>query len=491
MEFYLVVIEMFALFAVLMTFVCKKSKADKIALLSMACILVGLIVKVSMEHATSTLRWVLIQLRPSMIEGIVDQHLHWFIMALIGAFALMRYAMVDTRVVKPLKRSYTPEYIPESMKPGSSFQLNALNPAFQCEVHGSVDGNDYFPLGQAFWVAQGLVTAAHVIYDVDYVYLARGDCQIEVDKSDFEFLDGDIAIYKITQKETQALKMSQGKLSNLAVGCASGLMAQIVAFGQRSFGFLQLYDQFGYCCYSGSTLKGFSGAPYYLNKTIFGMHLGGSVDNLGYEAAYILSVLRPSKTVVKHQESSDDWLIEQAQKSNKFDYERNPYNPDEYRVKMNGRYHMVDGQVLGEMLECGSGRLSKREVVMGLESMTSSSSTSTPEPSLPLAPRGALEYEPGNLIRAPAVVAGARGVELAHPSVQLPDSRTSSPMASLYRAPLVQYHMESLRSTPVPPKGVSPSTARNRRRRQRIQQLEKRVEQLSKPVQVTVPGQPI
>lgn len=216
----------------------------------------------------------------------------------------------------------------------------------------------------------------------------------------------------------------------------------------------------------GSTIRGFSGAPYYLNKTIFGMHLGGSVENLGYEGAYLLSVLRPSKTIVRKQESSDDWLIEQAERNLRFDYERSPYDPDEYRVKMNGRYHLVDSEVLDAMLSRSKGRNAKRDLVIGLENIPIPK-----EDDLPLAPRGALDYSQGNLMRAPAVVAGALGEGKVHPVARKHAMRPSVQTASTSQEPSARSPMVSPESMPVRRSVVSRSTAKNKRRKSKVQTL--------------------
>lgn len=463
-----------------------KSWSDKIALLSIACTLVCVMGDHVFNFYLTKLATVVLSKAWFVYDNYVTLDSTFKVLNIVFSIIYMVhfvYRQVHGRP-RPYKRAYKPTYVPESMKPGSEFQLNATLPSFQCEVQGSVDGETYFPLGQAFLVAQGLVTAAHVIYDVEKLALVKDDHRVYVDKSEFSLLDGDIALFKIKQRDAQALGLSQGKLSNQAVTANSGLMAQIVAFGQRSFGFLETYPQFGYCSYSGSTLKGFSGAPYYINKTIFGMHLGGNVDNLGYEAAYILSVLRPSKLIVSHQEASDDWLIDQASRSVAFDYEQSPYDPDEYRVKMNGRYHMVEGDVLGRMLGRTFGRRSARQPMEFLES-----ADVPQESSLPKAPRGALDYEPGNLIRAPAVVAGALGVEQVLPSAPRQEAQTSRQTVSLSRPPSELSRMEYRESMHAPPSAVSASTARNRKRKSRLQQLKSQIQQLSRQLEATRSGQ--
>lgn len=167
----------------------------------------------------------------------------------------------------------------------------------------------------------------------------------------------------------------------------------------------------------------------------------------------------------------------------KFEYQRSPYDPDEYRIKMNGRYHMVDEEVLQEMLEYSEGRTTSNRIAYELESKEVED--------LPLCPRGAMEFQDqGNLIRAPAVIAGAHGVEQV-PVVARPLGKpTSNPMDSKFQKPSGKYRMESLKLTPVPQSGVSGSTvpSRNRKRSLRNQTTKNALQQLCKRVALTEDG---
>lgn len=421
------------------------------------------------------------------------------------------YRAIKEILPKTSKVSFT--YQPERMVPGSDFQLKAEMPPFQCELHGSVDGAKYHAMGQAFWVKEGLLTAAHVINDITFVILKRGTVEVQINKEDFICMDGDIALYKITSSQTQKLGLSQAKLSPQAVVAKGGLMVQVAAFGKRSFGFLAEYDQFGYCSYVGSTEKGFSGAPYYMNKTVYGMHLGSVVENLGYEASYIKSLLTPAKTIRRDmpgfvKEDSEEWIIEQAEKSGHFDYDRSPYDPDEYRVKIHGRYHVVDENVLGRMLSASKRKGREHwntgdiqydfesnpitnlmgEPVMGVE-IGRDVMQAPPAEELPLAPRGAMNFsDQGNLIRAPAVNAGARGQEMDQAAAPQLGQPQSSRMVYESRTPLAPFPMAYQTSMPAQPSAVSKSTARNKKMKLENQRLRSNVEQLSRRLEAMESG---
>lgn len=441
---------------------------------------------------------------PLMYEEFMEISFEWkmFHLAVLSLALLIDVYLAFTKIVlvKPTAR-LSADFVPESMQPGSEFEMRAKMPSFQVEIYGS-NGDKYYPLGQGCNVTQGIITAAHVVYDVDRIALVRGEERIVVSRDDFEFLEGDLALYRLSQCQQAKLGLTRAKLSRQSVVGTTGLMAQVVAFGSRSFGFITEYPQYGFCTYGGSTVKGFSGAPYYMNNTVFGIHVGGNGTNLGYESGYVHSLLNPSKTVVPHAESSDEWLIEQAHRTSDFHYERSPYDPDEYRVRLNGRYHIVDSSVLQQMSSKTKAK-KKATIAMELESKpmpaiekeTFKDVIYQPpkESDLPKMPVGALEFQDqGNYFRAPAVVAGATGVRsIPRRSAAFPARPTSNTTASSCPMPLEKSHMESLTSTPAQPKEASPSTQRskNQKARSRRQQNARDAELWRKHVALMGSGQ--
>lgn len=435
-------------------------------------------------------------------ENVAKDHTLKLYACMMAYFVYQLYQRKRNTVVYMRMNQSLEGYNPEKMVPGSSFQLNATMPSFQCSVYGSEDDATYYPLGQAFSTQFGVVTAAHVLVDCKYIQLVKDTRTVSINFDRITYLDGDMALYKVTPQEKLKLGLSDAKFAKEAVVEKMGPMVQVVAFGSRSFGFLNPYKQFGFCRYNGSTVKGFSGAPYYVNKTVYGMHLGGDVVNLGYEGAYIQSLLKPTKTVVKTPESSDDWLIDQAIALRQFEYDRSPYDPDEYRVRIGNRYHIVETDVLEQLLAVSAGR-SKREVPYDHER-----NPIPPEPAprthpvipanyrcdpvpvddLPLAPREAFEFDQGNLRRGPSVNVGAPGKAVEHPVVQSVSLPTSSQTSCLSQKPLEPSHMESLPLMPAQPKGASKSTRQRQNIRARYRALQSKYERLKTAYDLTQPG---
>nr|WKV33614.1 MAG: RNA-dependent RNA polymerase [Riboviria sp.] len=383
-------------------------------------------------------------------------------------------------------------YNSELVLPHSQFQENVSLPRFQAEIYGNTNGK-WVILGNGFWVAEGFITASHVVYDVDRLLLKRDNLEVEIKRDDFEFVHGDIAIYKISERETQKLYMSRAKLSSAVMVDGGGLMAQVVALGKRSFGFLTPHQELGYCVYGGSTIAGFSGSPYYINNTIYGMHLGGDIQNVGYQAAWLRTFLKNS-TVVKLapgmiNEDSAEWLTEKALRCNDMKYKRSPYDPDEYFVEVGGTTHRVDGEVMYKLLDAVDCREDDYDFSYLPESTTK---VETPVvSSLPLCPRGAMDFDDSkNLIRVPAVNAGAHGKERVQEDAPKNVKPTSNPTAWSSQTLLAPSHMESRRSTLVPQNAASTSTPRSRRR-STIQKLRQRIVSLQQRCEAMQPGQQI
>nr|APG75627.1 hypothetical protein 1 [Hubei mosquito virus 2] len=252
-------------------------------------------------------------------------------------------------------------YMEEKAMPNSHYEIVPVLPGFQAAVLVSLDGITYRENGQCFWVDEGLVTAAHVVEGYDYCCIYRDEKhKIEVPSSVFETGQGDYACCRDPIKITQKVGLSKAKLAGVGLEKGSGISANIVARGKRSIGFLDQHPQFGFVTYSGSTTSGFSGAPYHLGRTILGMHLGADSVNMGYEAAFLKTELRPSRVIKKlvdlKKEDSASWLVEHLGREDEIQYWQSPFDPSEYKLKIGNMYHIVDNEVLKEILTRKKGR---------------------------------------------------------------------------------------------------------------------------------------
>lgn len=237
----------------------------------------------------------------------------------------------------------SPVFTPEKMMPNSKLMAGSI-PAFQAQIL-TLKGER---LGQGALSGNAFITAFHVIDQQTSVVLETQHGRLVVAVSAFERREGDLAVAELNERDRSTLQLKSAKLHPFAL-VGSGVFVQVNANGLSSLGFLESHRAFGFVKYSGSTVNGFSGAPYYVGNTIYGFHVGGSSENVGYEASYVKSLLFAPK------ESSEDIMMDAIRKKRKFKYERSPFDPDEYRVLVGDRYYMVDSEAMGRLLEMGRG----------------------------------------------------------------------------------------------------------------------------------------
>nr|QZZ63404.1 hypothetical protein [Nelson Sobemo-like virus 1] len=481
-------IEAISVILLLISFVMSRSKANKAAILAILLILSGFAIQALVINIQNMVTNIWSQWTHYLWNAVKneDYQKHYQIMLAILVAVVVRYKFTEKRYTRQSNKRVTITYDPESMQPGSLLENSAYMPQFQVEIHGSIDGDSFYPLGQGFRVGNYLFTASHVVYDMEKIVLKnREDKEILIPSERFEHIEGDVAIMRLTSMEIQRLDLSSAKFAPYSMTEYGSASSQVVAFQKRTIGFVKPHEMMGYCTYSGSTVKGFSGAPYYWNTVVFGMHCGGDKVNIGYEGSYLHSLISPSKTIIKNQESSDQWLIDQASRGLKFQYDRSPYNPDEYRVKINGRYHMVDQDVLGTMLDRVSGTNKKN---LDYEWETAKVTPISPDlipglnkqelplraEDLPLCPRDAMTFDDSkNLIAAPTVNVGAIGQEKVPKPAPRSNMPTSPRTVSESPKPLEKSHMESLPLMHAQPRGASEYTRLklNKQEKRRIQRM--------------------
>nr|QHA33868.1 hypothetical protein [Atrato Sobemo-like virus 5] len=423
------------------------------------------------------------------------------------------------------------DYVVEKAMPHSGFEQVKTLPPFQAMVMASLDGKNYHVMGQCYWVDEGIVTAAHVVDGFEYLCIYRDEShKINIRSDWFEIGHGDYAVCRKVEKITQALGLAKAKFSRLAVQKGSGLSANIVAMGVRTIGFLDRHPHFGFVQYSGSTAKGFSGAPYYFGRTVFGMHLGADSKNMGYDGAFLRSELKPSRLIQKElslrTEDSANWLIGQLDRyAEEVEYIRSPYNSEEYKIRVGNMYHIIDEEVLDAILRKGKAKRNNPDDIDYLpeaipKSVNAKTEKFEPEAlfvdgrkpekpkhsdlaqeddpreamirgllaewgrtslyqkesrdveTLPLAPRNAMSFDDSeNLIRAPHASVGARGTEKVRESVQNQEKQTCQKMGYEYQTPLVTYHTESRIPTLAQPNEASARTLKNKNKRINRQHL--------------------
>lgn len=237
-------------------------------------------------------------------------------------------------------------YLPEKAMPGSAFVRADALPAFQAAVMELVDGA-WREVGQCFRLNMAVVTARHVVKeDSGRVRLQSARGMLEIEANRFLEVDDytDLAYAVLDEKEWARLGLAKAKLSPAAANGEQVLFVSTQTSMERTAGCLTLASElFGYVRYTGSTRAGFSGAPYFMGNKVYGMHLGASSENIGYDAGYILMKLRCLT------EASTDYfekLVENARRRGRKLVVRNTGDPDMVEVFVKGHYVRLDRDVL-------------------------------------------------------------------------------------------------------------------------------------------------
>lgn len=222
--------------------------------------------------------------------------------------------------------------IPEKVMPGSTFVNKPTAPG-QAEVYTNNVYNGLNYSGQCFRVGTSLITATHVIQGADTIHVKVGKVSAVFTQANVRDLGNDVSLIKATEAQLSELGLKKLKLSEELLH--QRMYVQVTARGKMSGGHLSRgRDNPRDVHYMGSTIAGFSGAPYmYGDNLVVGMHQAGGAVNVGMAAAYIRHDIR--KRVGKVDEDSHDWLLDQAVKHG-FEIMRTS-TPGEYLVEVNNR----------------------------------------------------------------------------------------------------------------------------------------------------------
>lgn len=215
---------------------------------------------------------------------------------LFGILYLLLKKVSKTTVEVNVTREPQAGFVPERMMRGSEL-ITAPPPSFQVNVEKFEDGK-WWHSGCAFRTEYGFFTAKHVVRAEKLRFTTATEA-VEFTQDEIHELEMiDAVVVRVTVPGVSQAKMAKGALEE-----GLSLQAEISNGRQRSFGPLKASNVFGEIIYSGSTVAGFSGAPYYAGRFVYGMHVGASSVNFGYEASWLM-------TVARKEEDSDDFFLQ-------------------------------------------------------------------------------------------------------------------------------------------------------------------------------------
>nr|WKV34361.1 MAG: RNA-dependent RNA polymerase [Riboviria sp.] len=234
------------------------------------------------------------------------------------AAGVLRRALVDPRANAGMH-----EYIElEALREGSKLNPVIAYPEFQADVQIFISGK-WKTIANASamninLVGPILLTCKHVLpygEDVRFYNYGRPDSKpLIVAYKDFSFVDDtDMAYCKVAASVLSTLMLKTAKRpSSLDVDLPT--TASLSGGGYVSVGvLLRNTDVFGGLYYEGSSISGFSGAPYTNHRTMYGMHKGSNSIGVGYDYFMIDSFIRRNEKV--REESSEDVVVEEILKT--------------------------------------------------------------------------------------------------------------------------------------------------------------------------------
>lgn len=221
----------------------------------------------------------------------------------------------------------------ERMNIGSDLLPGKLQP-FMFYVEVFRDGK-WYRTGCGFRTELGLFTAGHCLENDERIRFSTGTEIKEVPVDKVVELEGDVVM---VSADYAPIGVAQAKVSKSPIYGKDTQMVSITNGVQLSLGPLSAAPSFGSVVYGGSTVAGFSGAPYYANKTVYGMHIGSGSYNVGYEMAYL-------HMLVLKREDSDRYFLDLIAKSDNVHFKHSPFDPDEIFIRTRHGYHPVNREL--------------------------------------------------------------------------------------------------------------------------------------------------
>lgn len=238
------------------------------------------------------------------------------------------------------------DIISESLREQSS-ERSTVMPKIQVKV-GTVKDGVFVVYGSAVRIWDAVVMPAHVLSaakdDEGDVWLKGSQGCMRFNVKGFVDIETDLVAKILALEDFSRIGMAQVNLYECIP--ATGEFVSICGVrGEGTVGKL-MHDQtaFGKVTYSGTTMPGYSGAPYMKGSAVVGIHCWGGKVNGGYSASFVKVLIQ--RMMKQSCESSEDWLMDKFNKKSvrKADIRFEPGN-DEAWIRYNGQYHIVSGDV--------------------------------------------------------------------------------------------------------------------------------------------------
>lgn len=251
-------------------------------------------------------------------------------------------------------------YLPESARPGSE-ERGMSPPKCQALVGYMHDGR-FVVVGNAIRIEDWLVIPDHVKCARNGPLELRTFDQkhrFELPEETWdsaEFVDTDLLAVELTQTQWSRAGISRSRLLPSLPETRGCYVSVVGAFAKGTTGTLTHHEVFGRVRYTGSTYQGYSGAAYMAGDLVVGVHTHGGTFNGGFSASYILANLKYARKVRFADgaaiafEDSEDWFRQQYEAGADMEYDAKWHDLDEVRVRINGRYHIMQRDCVSKVL---------------------------------------------------------------------------------------------------------------------------------------------
>lgn len=205
--------------------------------------------------------------------------LHWKD-AVLGATIVLLVAVLFLLVNVLRSKTTSYGFVSERAVEGSR-PMPSNVPDFVAQIWAVVGGRKI--RGTCFRVGDSIHTAKHVVEQASEVYIdyrgtvaKLGPCT----ELDFDWV-------KFEYEPVSHLQMGAGKFAKAS--CFSQAFATDGAYS--TMGSVTAAHSVGFVSFSGTTLQGYSGCPYFIGRNILGMHIGAGAANLGYDGAFMQALM--------------------------------------------------------------------------------------------------------------------------------------------------------------------------------------------------------
>lgn len=231
----------------------------------------------------------------------------------------------------------------ESKRAGSD-EFPLTTPKSQALV-GYFEGKEFKAIGSCVRMEGGiLVGPDHVLSDgpdgSPEKFVKGTQSHVSIRNKHREMLDTDLCCISMTDKEFSIIGISVLKLDS--VSAKGDFVAIVGPVGKGTTGVLKNdLRNFGRVIYEGTTVHGYSGAPYVKGPFVLGIHQRGGTVNGGFSAHYVWMLVKGYLKIRDEAIYGTPKFLREQFEHGKTIRWQNSYDPDYVQIYCDGKYSQV------------------------------------------------------------------------------------------------------------------------------------------------------